>query len=276
MHSEKLPKFKNPPVIETVLGVQFDPLPKFGNAHLGAFWQSFRPEDWPNVNDAPSIEPQFERFGEENRGRVGGFMLKLTSDLNLRLQIRNNDKTRMIQVQNGRLHYNWLGHGGDSYPNYDKVKPEFDAVLNAFKKFIANQYLGDLHLNQWEITYVNHIPQGSIWNEPQDWIGIFPSLTPLSTKTSRIELESFGGEWHYEIKPNWGRLHVNIAHGVQQRPSEQEIIVLNLTARGPLPSSDGQITDYEDGFRVGYETIVTSFKELTSETAHKSWGLVND
>jgi hypothetical protein len=32
------PDYERPPVVETVLGVQFDPLPDLCNAHLGAFW----------------------------------------------------------------------------------------------------------------------------------------------------------------------------------------------------------------------------------------------
>lgn len=268
-----LPKFKNPPVIETVLGIQFDPLPNFSNAHLGAFWQSIGVEEWPAINDAPAIAPQFERFGEESRVPVGGFMLKLTPDLNSRLQIHNSDNTRMIQVQNERLHYNWVGYSGHPYPNFNNVKPEFDKIWKAFREFIIKRKLGDLRLNQWEVTYVNHIPRGSLWNEPRDWVEIFPTLTPLPSQTSRVELESLIGEWHYTIKQRLGRLHINIAHGMQQKPTEREIIVLNLTARGPLPSNDGTVATYEDGFRVGHESIVISFKELTSEKAHNFWGL---
>jgi uncharacterized protein (TIGR04255 family) len=273
MSSAILPKFNNPPVIETVLGVQFDPLPKFGNAHLGAFWQTLNLHDWPNVNDAPSIEPQFERFGEANRGRLGGLMLKLSRELNMRLQIRNSTKTRMIQLQNGRLHYNWLGHGADPYPSYDNVKPEFDKILVALRKFIRDHDLGDLHLNQWEVTYVNHIVQGTIWDAPQDWVDIFPALTPLPSKSSLIKLESIGGEWHYEIEPKKGRLHINIAHGMQKDPLGKELIVMNLTARGPIPTIESDDEALEEGFSIGHETIVKSFKELTSDKAHKNWEL---
>ena len=220
MSSVNLPKFENPPVIETVLGIQFDTLPNFTIAHLGAFWQRLGPDKWPHVNDAPSLDTQSERFGEENRGRIASMMFKLSRSIEVRLQIRNNDKTRMIQVQNGRLHYNWLGHTGDQYPNYEKVKPEFDRVWDDFQGFLSEYNLGNIHLNQWEVTYVNHIPQGTIWNDPQDWIDIFPLLTTLPTKTTEVKLESFGGEWHFEIEPNRGRLHVNISHGWQKEPQE--------------------------------------------------------
>jgi len=35
---ETLPTFENPPVVETVMSVQFDPLSKLTDAHLGGFW----------------------------------------------------------------------------------------------------------------------------------------------------------------------------------------------------------------------------------------------
>jgi len=63
MAEEIIYKFERPPVNETVLGVQFDPLPRLSSAHLGAFWASLG-TDWPVVNDAPELEQQFERFGK--------------------------------------------------------------------------------------------------------------------------------------------------------------------------------------------------------------------
>ena len=40
MPDEPLPKFDSPPVIETVLGVQFTPLANFTGALAGSFWKS--------------------------------------------------------------------------------------------------------------------------------------------------------------------------------------------------------------------------------------------
>ena len=70
MADSSLPAFRKPPVVETVLGVQFDPIPGFSNAHLGAFWKrllahenSGSAGEWRTLTDAPPIEPTFERFG---------------------------------------------------------------------------------------------------------------------------------------------------------------------------------------------------------------------
>jgi uncharacterized protein (TIGR04255 family) len=53
--------YKNPPVVETVLSVQFNPLPNFGAGQLGAYWNELGAE-WPNVTEAPGVEPEYERF----------------------------------------------------------------------------------------------------------------------------------------------------------------------------------------------------------------------
>ena len=223
MLPSNLPKFRKPPVIETVLGLQFSPLPNFGTAHLGSFWQYYHPEEWPHTNDAPAIEPQSERFGDENQGRVSRLMFKVVTEIGLRMQIRNAEKNRMIQLQNGRLHYNWLGLDGDPYPSFGKVKPEFDEVFDSFRKYLKQHDFDELQLNQWEITYINHIPQGSIWNGPQDWQEIFPSMMPFAAKASSVKLESLSGEWHYEIEPQEGRLHINITHGWQGELKDKEV-----------------------------------------------------
>jgi len=52
-----LPDYVNPPVVETILGVQFERLPAFKNAHLGAFWKTLDTREWadvlPNQQDGP-------------------------------------------------------------------------------------------------------------------------------------------------------------------------------------------------------------------------------
>ena len=272
MPFEELPKFARPPVVETVVGFQFEPLPKLGNAHLGDFSASLG-GDWPNVNDAPPLEPQFERFGEGKIWRTAGLQLKLSQEPHTRLQIRNQAQDRMIQVQNGRFHYNWLGHAGGEYPSYAKVKPEFDWALGSFQQFVAERDLGELSPNQWEVTYVNHLPKGSVWETPQDWTGLVRALAALPPGTPRISLESFGGQWHYEIQPHRGRLHVELSHGLRKQPAEQEIIVLTLTARGPIHSADDGGPNLNQGLSIGHESIVRAFVDLTSEEAHECWGL---
>lgn len=258
-------RFSNPPVVESVLGVQFEPLAKFKIGHLGAFWKALGPE-WPATADAPAIEPQFETFGT----RVwGGATFKITEELQMRTQIRNERNDRMVQIQNGRLHYNWLGQDGAQYAEYEKVRPEFDKVLQRFLSFLQTEGLGELKPNQWEVTYVNHIFKGPAWISPQDWPELFVEGWPFPAPLGEIVLESFGGEWHFEIPNRKGRIHIGLTHGKPR--GKEEALILVLTARGPVQPVS--LNGLSAGLDLGRATIVETFKRLTSAKAHTLWGL---
>lgn len=275
MVDDRLPSFKNPPVVETVLGVQFRPLQKFSNAHLGAFWRQLGAE-WPNVQDRPPLRPVLEQFAEQGAWAGIGPQLTLTQDPASRLQILNETRSRMIQIQNGRLHFNWLGEGGGKYPRYSIVRPEFETVLAILKEFISGQDLGDLEPNQWEVTYVNHIPKGTVWNEPTDWSSLFPTLAGPFAGTSGVRFESVGGQWHFEIEPQRGRLHVELRHGSPASADSTELLKMTLTARGPVAQEESEGLSLDQGLDLGHKTVVTMFKNLTSPTAHEVWGLYDE
>lgn len=267
--TKSLPDYERPPVVETVLGVQFEPLPKMRNAHLGAFWRTL-PSEWNSIEDAPSLEPQSEIFSDAPDW--GGLRFRLTQDLSSRLQIRNETGNRMIQVQNGRLHINWLGHDNNEYVRYRQVKADFDSILKQLECFVVQEGLGDLRPNQWEVTYINRIPRGTVWETPEDWTFFHP-LGDV-TRLSSVKLESFGGEWHYEIPARRGRLHIQFQHVRKPGQSPDESIVINLTARGGV-GGDENVTNWSNGLDVGHETIVTTFKEIMSDSANQFWGLKN-
>lgn len=279
MTPEALPEFERPPVVETVLGVQFEPLPDFRNAHLGIFWSFLNSEDvrstlgraWPHSIDAPRLDPQHERFGGEKPWRRFGFELKVSQDPSVRIQIQDADRNRMIQLQNGRLHYNWLGHEGGGYPRYHEIRPEFDKVLKQFEHFLNDHKLGKLQPDQWEVTYVNHIPRGTVWEKPRDWQEVFRQLPSVIDGPESVDLESCAGEWHFEIKPQLGRLHIQLGHGQSSVKSGEDLLRLTLTARGPIGGTERNGLDL--GLDLGRRIIVTTFKAVTSESAHEHWGL---
>lgn len=270
---EKLPKFSKPPVVETVLGVQFNRIEGLTDAHLGAFWHELG-ADWPNVRHAPRLDEQFELFGEEQLSwRPGSLQLRLTQNPASRLFIKNPTEDALIQIQDNRFHYNWTGgHGGHDYPNYEKVKPEFDEAYQKFINFLDAQALEEIRPNQWEVTYVNHIPRGSVWERPDDWAKLFPNSVILQSNVGQINLEGIQAQWHFEIHPQKGRLHVELQSG-RRAPdqNEDDLLIMKLTARGPIPFEDNG-TSLNEGLNLGHEIIVRSFKALTSEEAHITWG----
>lgn len=268
---ENWPEYESPPVIETVLGVQFDRLPGLKNAHLGAFWKTMDPSEWPAVNDGPPLQSMFEEF-TESASWAKGLQLQITQDPSSRLMIKSQDQIRMIQLQNGRLHFNWLGQTGARYPHYGNVRKGFISALELFVKFIAQEKLGDIHPNQWEVTYLNHIPKGTVWNDPKDW-GFFRPLAAVPSVQGLVEGESFGGGWSFVIPENRGRLHVQWQHGKRGETGEQEIIVLNFTARGPVSEGGDRVQAILEGVDLGRATIVKSFSKFMTDEANRYWGL---
>lgn len=269
MGDRSLPHFDNPPVVETVLGVQFVPIHELTNAHLGAFWATLD-EDWTAVQDAPTLDPVVERFGLEPAwGNLAS--LRLTQDPSSRLQIQNQQKDRMIQVQNGRMHYNWLGQKGGPYPRYAQVRPEFDDAWKRFQQFLESRSFPKPKANQWEVTYVNQMPKGTVWDKPEDWAGVLPGLVASGFGPKDVCLEGFGGQWRFEIQKRRGRLHVKVQQGKRTIPDECEILRVDLTARGSISDDPEMGLSLRDGLDLGHETIVRAFVELTSDQARKHW-----
>lgn len=267
MSQAPIHSFEAPPVTETVLGVQFKALPKLTNSLLSVFWNSLG-ADWGNAEDAPPVELQFERFdAEQEWAQLGSVNLSLTPIWKNRLKITNARQDRMIQIQNGRFHYNWLKRDGD-YPRYGTVRSEFDALFKAFAVFVEAKSLGKIEPDQWEVTYVNQIPKGTAWNSSADWANLFRFARAEPLDGAALQSETFSARLAFEIKPKKGRLHAQIQHGlIKQESEKKEVVRVELTARGPVAAGEG----FGDGLNLGRKTIVETFYQMTSKDAHKFW-----
>ena len=263
---EGLPEFDAPPVIETVLSAQFVRLPNFSSAISGWFWKQYLSSEWAKAKDAPRIEDQFERF-DEPRVPVSPIRIRQSSEMESeRVQLIRSDDERMIQIQNTRFILNWKKEHGN-YPTYKVLWPEFRELFARFQTFTQDAGLGQVSLNQWEVTYVNHIPQGNLWNSPRDWPKILPGLyTPLAWNSS--DCETLAGSWRFVLEAKRGRLYINVQHG-RVGVSGPDALVVQFTARGPVDNGKGW--SLESGFSLGHEYIVRTFASITSEEAQASW-----
>ena len=153
------------------------------------------------------------------------------------------------------------------------MKPEFVSTVERFLEFAKRNQLGTFQPNQWEVTYVNHIPQGTVWKSPADW-GFFDLLRSIPTIDNLVQAESFAGEWHFVIPPQAGRLHIAWQHALKDASEQngQEVIQLTLTARGPLPASKEPMQGVNEGLDLGHSTIVRTFANVMTSDANKFWG----
>lgn len=261
--------FGNPPVVETVVGVQFASLPGFTSGHFGWFWKNYLGPEWEKATDAPIVPEQVERFGEQRSWMPSGTqMVALSSHHPDRVQITTAAEDRLIQVQATRFIYNWRKKQG-SYPKYATIRPEFDRYYGDFCRFTVDAGLGSPKGNQWEVSYVNQMCKGTVWHTPAEWHKILPSNLGATRSLGDAHFESVGGEWHYEIAPQKGRLHVALSHGRVGSPAGEETLTMQLTARGPIRDEAGW--DLDAGLNLGHKTIVRAFVEMTSTEAQKFW-----
>jgi uncharacterized protein (TIGR04255 family) len=273
MVAEGPPAAPQGPLAETILGVQFDPLPSLGSAQLGYFWKGIA-ADWPTTKDVPALDPQYEKFGDAEfwSGFSPSVRVQLLAQdqLPVRIQMRNRAGTRMIQVQNGRFHYNWMAQpGGGDYPLYETVRAEFDAALEKFREFLAREGLGELKPNQWELTYINQILKGTLWDNPQDLAAVFRYPGVALPRLGLASLESTSASWTGEIAPQHGRLHVAIQKGRMNTPAGPETVSLTLTARGATVPD----LDLGAGLDLGRRVVNAAFRQLVSDDALRYWGL---
>jgi uncharacterized protein (TIGR04255 family) len=266
--AHEFPEFEHPPIVETALGVQFAPLQGLTGAHMGKFWTELG-SDWVKVIETQPISDQFESFNTPAQFvPLGTVITSITLPRGPRLQIFNQSNDRMIQVQSNRFHYNWQ-KAGEKYPSYRKVREEFDAMFARFTAFVAHAGLGEPIPNQWELTYIDFFPAGELWNSPKEWARLLPGLFGTFGGTDHVRLETFTGEWHYEIAPQRGRLHIAPTLG-KVTASNKEGLALQMTARGPI--SKESPLDLGQGLDLAHEIIVQTFLDITSAEAQKAWG----
>ncbi len=252
------------------MSVQFAPLATFSAPYAGWYWKECLDEQWTKIDLSAPIADQYEHFEDEAHWARPGIRVAVgPTPPPIRVQITQRDDDRMIQLQQTRFIYNWRKRG-DVYPSNRALRPEFDTQFDRFAAFARAAGLGDVQVNQWETTYVNHIQRGALWETPEDWPSVLPDYyVPLRGAKGR-RLESFGGEWHLVIEPNRGRLHVAVQHGQVGGTEGTQVLVLQLTARGPIDEEKGW--DLDSGLTLGHETIVRSFAQMTSDAAHRHWG----
>ena len=258
--------WKRPPVIEVVLGVQFDALPALTNGHLGWFWGDMH-EDFPNADDVPPIPPVVEGFGEELPFGFPALGFRhATGDS--RLRMTSTDGTKMIQVQNGWLVANWTKKVDSRYPGFTGVKTLFDEAMRRFATFLKERELGVIKPNLWEVTYIDHLPVGTVWNTLADLPSVFPGLFGNGQCGSGMN-EAVDCTWAWRLAPNPGRLRLSVQSARTSSEPAQEILLVRSIARGPLGAEIAGSLD--DALKFGRQSVVDTFMGLASEKAKQYW-----
>ena len=267
-------KFGAPPVVETALSVQFNPLAGFTTAHTGWFWKEYveklgegPPKEWKQAAEAARLPERLEKFGAEDVWVVP--TLNVTHGVvSPRTQIIRGDGERLLQIQDNRFILNWRKRES-AYPSYEVLLPEFRNMLSAFESFCSEAGFGMPAYNVWEILYVDQVKKGTMWDSARDLNRIFPALTvpPVSVRHAPASGdETISADWRFSLANRRGRLYVQLRQARLQ-PSNEEVIQLTTTARGAVSETQS----WEQGLNFGHEALRETFLAITSPEAKEFW-----
>jgi uncharacterized protein (TIGR04255 family) len=262
MRPSHLPDYKTPPLNEVVLGVQFNQPAGYQQIRAGEVWALYK-ADYPSVEEQPPLVPSFETFGGRPTNVLQlGFATGATHD---RFWFLSQSKAELIQFQADRLLHNWrkVGDGTNPYPRFESMIEKFQSELHALETYFAALAPQKLAINQCEVSYVNHIALEDT-PDPNEWLRFL--TLPDAYHPDDISIGIRQVIRGRDAKPV-GRLTIEVNSGFA--PKGAAILVLTLTVRG-APQS----TAVDDAIKFicsGRETIVSTFAEITTDSAQIKW-----
>lgn len=267
---EDLPDFRRPPLAETVLSLQFEPIAGLTTVHLGLLWQRFR-ERLPLIEEQSPLPPVVEKFGPPAPAQV-----EVTVEEKPpvpRLWFLNQDKTELIQVQADRFIYNWRKMEGlELYPRFDPIRDKFRNEVDTLVQFLKDEGMDAPAVNQCEVTYVNHIEPSGVWQQHGQMERVLANWCASPDRRFLPEAEDGVVRMRFVMRDESGkpvgRLHV-LFQPAWKKTDNTPIMVLNLTARGE-PLGEG-IEGAFRFFEVGRRWIVNGFAELTTTEMQRVW-----
>ena len=252
-----LPSYKNPPVNEVVCGLRFNTPDKLRIPHIGFLWDKFR-DDYPIIQHVPPIA---SAKGEILVDQAIGIPLP-------RVWFINKSDDQLVQFQMDRFYFNWRRRQSD-YPRYDHVIKNFESVLNAIINFFAEFELGELKPIEYELSYINHIPNGQGWNTIDDLPRIFSDFVWKQKKKRFLpNPEKVAWQAEFPLPEKKGHLIVNLKLATRTE-DKVALLILELKTRGIGDSANKE--DIREWFDLSHDSIVRGFTDLTTPEIQQIW-----
>jgi len=254
-----LPKYKNPPVVEVIIGLSLAPIAKLSSVHYGAFWDLVKGE-YPYTEDNIPLADE---------ATVGQFEVMQMPPLR-RVFLIHTDRTYLMQLQPDRFIHNWRKtKDSDEYPNFEAAKEKFLHGWELFRAFIAEKQLGTIEGKSYEVTYINHFVEkpGSFPSAAEAYLPVF-NWENARSEGFLPKPNVLGLDLRFPMPDDKGVLRTSVKHG-KRSTDDADVLLVQMTAQGPAKQEK---RDMETWLELAHEWIVRGFTDLTSTQAHKQWG----
>lgn len=245
-------RFSDPPIIEVVCGILFDPIDGLDPVLVGRFWDALL-ERFPRKQLVPAIP----------NASAEGVLIEFATVPALRTWLVSDDDSRVMQIQSDRFYLNWRSRGS-AYPSFN---PSGDQVgllrevvdaFGAFERFLTERARLALRPVGIELSMFDDFRQGRHWGTVADLAAVLPSLRPFLTDNQPI--------------PRVLKAHVEgpITEG-DRRVAIQRVVVggvdavrLETTARLRISKRD----QVEPGLERAHAVLKSTFDELIPMSEH--------
>ena len=267
MIAQELPEYENPPVTEVVCGLFFKPIQSLLAPYLGLLWEKFK-SDYPLCREVAPLVPTIEQFDDTPSVELA---LADTPPLP-RIWFVHVKENGIIQVQRDSFLHNWRKvRPDDAYPRYHSIIEMFRDRLACFDIFLQENNLGKIIPQQYEMTYVNHIPLDEGWKERGDVGKVFPDVAWQQRADRFLAVpEDINWRTSFPLPNREGRLHATLRNA-KRNSDGQPLLLFELTARGI--GRDSSPEAMWRWFDMAREWIVHGFTDLTGhEIQQNEWG----
>lgn len=239
-------KFKKPPLVELVIGLQCSGMP-FTNEIINEFYNQFLKTDYPTIQEGSQLPTIIEQIESPSQRTF------LSNIQSRKLFVSTNGEA-LVQIQSNRLLCNWRKSCEQSkYPHFDNVHVQFTKIQEALSK------LSELPINQLEVTYVDHIEADHFLKYKYDTneiMNCFRFKSPFSGINSNFVFPQ------PELN---GNLHL-IIQSATRDGNKNAIIRIESTCRGY--SKDGTQEQWLNKARL---TLVEFFQNMFSDEIKNKW-----
>lgn len=253
----KKPAFKNPPVAEIVLGIQFQDIQSWQSSHFGLYFGRIR-DRYGVAEDQQRLLPIMEPFP---RTPVNiGFQLRPATSAERVWFREKGDGNYVVQVQPDRFAFNWRRTADTGqYPGFNANLKKCLSEFDEFRQFCKAEELGEPSANLVEVAYINHVfpapDEGLIdlysqvlfdmrgWPQFEDWL-------------PKPEIATFNRV--FELPNQRGRLYAEASIALDK--SKGSFLLLKMTCRVNHLAGN----EIQDELQLAHDWVVNGFVATTS------------
>ncbi len=253
----KLPRYKNPPINEVVVGLSFSPLVKMKVAHIGLFWNTIKSE-FPKCQQAPILGADLQNIDEIIEPETGAPIP--------RTWFINNTDDHLIQLQKNRFLFNWRKRE-QTYPHFEEISKRFFLYLKEFEEFSEGNDIGTIEYKNYELTYINNILMIEQWDKINAVRNLFPDISWNNEEKHYLRNpETINWQSVFTLQDGKIKLITKIQSGFR-RIDNHPLYIFEITARS---NENGASIKKEEWYELAHESIVLAFEDLTAENIQKN------